>query len=55
VIAPIVGWADAHGVGYEFWHWNPWGDCLDLITGFDGTPADSDYARWVRDHLLASG
>jgi hypothetical protein len=52
-IQRIIGWADAHGVGYAAWQWDPWHTCLDLITGFDGSVADSDYARWVHDHYAS--
>jgi hypothetical protein len=48
----IMNWADANGVGYQAWQWNPWGTCLDLITEFDGTVANSNYARAVKAHYL---
>jgi hypothetical protein len=51
----LIGWADSHGVSYEFWHWNPWGDCLDLISSYNGTPAGSAYAQWAHNHLVALG
>jgi hypothetical protein len=51
--AQIMGWADAHGVGYEAWTWDTWGgDCLSLITNYStGTPTDV-YAQYVHDHYL---
>jgi hypothetical protein len=49
-IARIVGWADAHGVGYAAWQWDPWGTCLDLIADYDGSVASNAYARWVHGH-----
>jgi hypothetical protein len=50
-IARFLTWADAHGVGYEAWQWNPWGNCLDLTTdAFDGSVANNAYARYVHDH-----
>jgi hypothetical protein len=49
-IAGIMNWADAHGVGYQAWQWNVWGNCLDLISDFNGTVANNDYARWVKAH-----
>jgi hypothetical protein len=49
-IAQIMTWADAHGVGYQAWQWNTWGNCLDLIASFDGTVAANGYARWVKSH-----
>ena len=45
----IIAWADAHGVGYEAWTWNTWGNCSALIRGFDGEPF-SEYGRWVKAH-----
>jgi endoglucanase len=50
-IQRLMGWADAHGVGYQAWVWNDWGNCSALITDYDGTPANA-YATWVRDHYL---
>jgi hypothetical protein len=49
-VAAIIDWADAHDVGYEAWQWNTWGNCLDLIADFDGTVANSAYARWIKSH-----
>ena len=51
-IASILGWADAHGVGYEAWTWDTWGNCSSLISDFDGTPANT-YGTYVRNHYLA--
>jgi hypothetical protein len=45
-------WADAHGVGYEPWTWDTWGNCLSLISDFDGTPANA-YGTFVRGYFLA--
>ena len=50
-IQRLMGWADAHGVGYQAWVWNDWGNCSALISDYDGTPANA-YATWVRDHYL---
>jgi len=47
----LLGWADAHGVGYQAWVWNDWGNCSALISDYLGTPANA-YATWVRDHYL---
>lgn len=50
----VMDWADANGVGYTAWTWNPWG-CDGgnvLIEDWDGTPT-STYGEGVRDHLLA--
>ena len=52
--AAMLNWADAHGVGYEAWTWDTWGNCLSLIGDFDGTPANA-YGTFVRSHYLAGG
>jgi len=46
----FLDWADAHDVGYQAWTWNTWHNCSSLISAFDGTPYDSDYARYVAAH-----
>jgi len=46
----VLDWADAHGVGYEAWVWNTWGDCGSLISNYNGTPANA-YGTYVRTHL----
>jgi hypothetical protein len=48
-IPGIIGWADAHRVGYLAWTWNTWGNCSALIRDFAGTPM-SRYGAWIRDH-----
>ena len=52
-IDQVMAWADAHGVGYTAWTWNPWG-CGSgnvLITAYDGTPT-STYGEGFKAHLL---
>ncbi|WP_174248231.1 cellulase family glycosylhydrolase [Streptomyces hoynatensis] len=52
-IDQVMNWADAHGVGYTAWTWNPWG-CTGgsvLIADWNGTPT-STYGEGFRDHLL---
>ncbi|QFY13444.1 cellulase family glycosylhydrolase [Nonomuraea phyllanthi] len=52
-IDQVTAWADAHGVGYTAWTWNPWG-CGQgnvLITDYDGTPT-STYGEGFKAHLL---
>jgi len=52
-IDQVMAWADANGVGYLAWTWNPWG-CSGgnvLITAYDGTPTDS-YGSGYKAHLL---
>jgi endoglucanase len=48
-ISAFLPWADAHGIGYEAWTWDTWGDNLSLISNYDGTPNDA-YASWVKSH-----
>jgi endoglucanase len=52
-IAAILGWADAHGVGYELWTWDTWGNCGALIKNYAGAPY-SAYGAWVRQHFAAT-
>ncbi len=53
-----MAWADAHGVSYLGWTWNPW-DCSGgpaLISDWNGTP--TAYGAGLHDHLatlLAAG
>jgi hypothetical protein len=52
-IDQVMAWADAHGVGYLAWTWNPWG-CSGgnvLIQDYNGTPTDS-YGSGFKAHLL---
>jgi len=49
----VMAWADAHGVGYTAWTWNPWG-CSGgsvLINDYSGTPT-STYGEGFKAHLL---
>ena len=48
-ISRLLGWADAHGVGYETWTWDTWNTCNSLIRDFKGTPRTA-YGKWVRSH-----
>jgi endoglucanase len=50
-ISTILSWADAHGVGYEPWTWDTWGNCSSLISDFSGTPANA-YGTYVRNYYL---
>jgi endoglucanase len=54
-IDQVMAWADANGVGYTAWTWNPWGVCAssgnDLITDWAGTPTSS-YGQGFQAHLL---
>ena len=47
----MVNWADSHGVNYEAWTWDTWGNCLSLISDFNGTP-NGAYGNWIRSHYL---
>jgi len=49
----FLRWADAHHVGYAAWTWDTWGNCLSLISSYDGTPAN-DYGRWVKAYYAGS-
>jgi hypothetical protein len=51
-ISRFLGWADAHGIGYEAWTWDTWGTCGSLIKRYDGTPANG-YGAYVRSHYAA--
>ena len=54
-IDQLMSWADAHGVGYLAWTWNPWGVCAgsgnDLIEDWNGTPTQT-YGVGFKAHLL---
>ncbi len=47
-ISRLIGWADAHGVGYAAWTWDTWSSCEGMISSYDGTPANP-YGQWVHD------
>jgi uncharacterized protein YbdZ (MbtH family) len=50
-----MAWADAHGISYLGWTWNPW-DCSNgpaLISDWGGTP--TPYGAALHDHLAALG
>jgi len=52
-IDQVMAWADAHGVGYLAWTWNPWG-CTQgnvLITDYNGTPT-AGFGEGFKAHLL---
>jgi hypothetical protein len=51
-ISTIVGWADAHKVGYEAWAWDAWGNCSALVANYGGTP-HGPYGTWVHDHYVS--
>ena len=51
-ISSFMNWADRHGVGYEAWTWDTWGNCGALIRDYRGTPF-SGYGKWVRTHYAA--
>jgi hypothetical protein len=48
----ILHWAQAHNVGHAAWTWDTWGDCLSLISNYDGTPAGA-YGRFIKDWYAA--
>ena len=52
-IDQVMAWADANGVGYTAWTWNPWG-CSGgnvLIQDYTGTPTET-YGSGFKAHLL---
>lgn len=52
-IDQVMAWADAHGVGYLAWTWNPWG-CSQgnvLIADYAGTPT-TGFGEGFKAHLL---
>ncbi|NUR72427.1 MAG: cellulase family glycosylhydrolase [Hamadaea sp.] len=52
-IDQVMAWADAHGVSYLAWTWNPWG-CSSgnvLITDYTGTPT-ATFGEGFKAHLL---
>ncbi len=51
-ISTFMNWADQHGVGYETWTWDAWGNCGSLIRNYRGTPY-SGYGRAVQQHYAA--
>ena len=51
--ASIIGWADAHRVGYMAWTWDTWGTCLALISDYRGTPHGA-YGAWVKSHFATT-
>ena len=51
-ISEIMDWADAHGVGYDAWTWDTWGNCEALISDYAGAPR-SEYGAWVQAHYAA--
>jgi endoglucanase len=52
-IARIVGWADAHKVGYQAWTWDTWDNCSVLIRDYAGSP-NGEYGNWIRRHYAAT-
>lgn len=53
-IDPLMGWLDAHGIGYVAWTWDTWSDCGGgpvLITDYNGTP--TNFGVGFREHLAA--
>ena len=50
----LVDWADAHGIGYLAWTWNPWGCTTGavLIKDWNGTP-EPGVGDGLKAHLLS--
>jgi hypothetical protein len=53
-ISSFLTWADRHGVGYEPWTWDTWGNCESLIGSYAGKPANA-YGAYVKRHFAAIG
>ncbi|WP_082598633.1 MULTISPECIES: cellulase family glycosylhydrolase [unclassified Kitasatospora] len=54
-IDQVMAWADANGVGYTAWTWNPWGCSSNgnvLIADWNGTPT-ATYGQGYQAHLLS--
>jgi hypothetical protein len=51
-VSSFMNWADRHGVGYEAWTWDTWGNCDALIKDYNGAPF-SDYGKFVQTHYAA--
>ncbi len=51
-ISTFMDWADAHGVGYEAWTWDTWGNCGVLISNYQGKPY-SGFGSFVKAHYVA--
>jgi Cellulase (glycosyl hydrolase family 5) len=51
-ISTFMNWADAHGVGYEAWTWNTWGNCEALISSYAGAPYGT-YGAWIKSHYAS--
>jgi endoglucanase len=51
-ISSFMNWADRHGIGYEAWTWDTWGNCHALIRNYAGA-LYSGYGTWVRRHYAA--
>jgi hypothetical protein len=51
----LLPWADAAGVSYLLWAWDPWGSPWDLNQGAKATP--TSFGAYYKSHLscLASG
>jgi hypothetical protein len=51
-ISTFLSWADAHGVGYEAWAWDTWGNCSALISDFGSARPFSAYASFVKSRYM---
>jgi hypothetical protein len=53
-VATYLPWADAHGISYTPWVWEPWG-CgpgqFNALLDTNGNP--TAYGAWVKAHLMA--
>jgi len=49
-ITTLMGWLDSKQQSYMAWTWDTWGNCLDLISDYSGTPT-SPYGTTFKNHL----
>lgn len=52
-VSTIVNWAEVHGVGYEAWTWDTWGNCSALIDDYAGQP-HAAYGAWIKARFASS-
>jgi hypothetical protein len=51
-VAQYLPYADLHISAAEAWTWDTWGNCISLISDFNGTPAGT-YGSYIRSYYLA--
>ncbi len=51
-INTLMSWLDGRNQSYLAWTWDTWGNCLDLISNYSGSPAGT-YGRTYHDHIMS--